>query len=612
MESEWRQQQQVGQREPANDWPFVYKDHSETETISSAKICSVNETNRENEVSHDSQVGIGRLVSYEQQVKLHQEDISFERNTSTSKNDFVHGMKSDDAEGGDETDDDEDNIDEDEDEVENEDVEDDDEDDNVCFRDGREDDVINASQLHSRRNVQNFIESTDSIKQQHQHNFKLANDRERNTNLACANEILTSKREVDAAAFTCFSPPISNKPSQNYTQYHATLMPLNSDFRKLNDQESDGRRQHHSDKNLHTPIKLKRSSNDNDDNKNFLKTPTQQETDSKSDYSKLCSNNISREIFEKDQATSIAISATQKCVALQETQTTKHLAANENSSQINSLIGFNPSNQLADYQQRASSHLYLRRQRWGTPKAPSMASFASTSSPSPTFMSSASSSSLSSAASNYSGYNSPMFSSMNLNCHNDNNTGVHVSQQITAVSMIVDSQSLNETDRPQKQNTINNQLLQRHSSFPKNQETQQQQQQHLQEPLTNEQPIAKQYPPNHPLSNTKHLCLICGDRASGKHYGVFSCEGCKGFFKRTIRKDIVYACRASGSCVIDTRQRNRCQYCRYQKCLRQGMKREGKFYFNLVVADEITMKKNLYYKQNDSSRSWRKQLFVLC
>ncbi len=62
----------------------------------------------------------------------------------------------------------------------------------------------------------------------------------------------------------------------------------------------------------------------------------------------------------------------------------------------------------------------------------------------------------------------------------------------------------------------------------------------------------------------------------------FSCEGCKGFFKRTVRKDLTYACRDNRDCIIDKRQRNRCQYCRYQKCLNVGMKREGeKYKFNL-------------------------------
>ncbi|KAM9446251.1 retinoic acid receptor RXR-alpha-B isoform 2-T2 [Clarias gariepinus] len=77
------------------------------------------------------------------------------------------------------------------------------------------------------------------------------------------------------------------------------------------------------------------------------------------------------------------------------------------------------------------------------------------------------------------------------------------------------------------------------------------------------------------LSLTKHICAICGDRSSGKHYGVYSCEGCKGFFKRTVRKDLTYTCRDNKDCPIDKRQRNRCQYCRYQKCLAMGMKREA-------------------------------------
>uniref|UniRef100_A0A3Q3QDQ1 Retinoic acid receptor RXR n=1 Tax=Monopterus albus TaxID=43700 RepID=A0A3Q3QDQ1_MONAL len=60
-----------------------------------------------------------------------------------------------------------------------------------------------------------------------------------------------------------------------------------------------------------------------------------------------------------------------------------------------------------------------------------------------------------------------------------------------------------------------------------------------------------------------------------KHYGVYSCEGCKGFFKRTVRKDLTYTCRDNKDCMVDKRQRNRCQYCRYQKCLAMGMKREA-------------------------------------
>ncbi|XP_050497755.1 retinoic acid receptor RXR-alpha-B [Diabrotica virgifera virgifera] len=94
-------------------------------------------------------------------------------------------------------------------------------------------------------------------------------------------------------------------------------------------------------------------------------------------------------------------------------------------------------------------------------------------------------------------------------------------------------------------------------------------------PSAGSQKANSPYPPNHPLSGSKHLCSICGDRASGKHYGVYSCEGCKGFFKRTVRKDLSYACREEKNCIIDKRQRNRCQYCRYQKCLAMGMKREA-------------------------------------
>ncbi|GAU91006.1 hypothetical protein RvY_03344 [Ramazzottius varieornatus] len=67
------------------------------------------------------------------------------------------------------------------------------------------------------------------------------------------------------------------------------------------------------------------------------------------------------------------------------------------------------------------------------------------------------------------------------------------------------------------------------------------------------------------------ICMICGDKATGLHYGIITCEGCKGFFKRTVQNKRVYTCVASGGCEITKTQRNRCQYCRFQKCLKQGM-----------------------------------------
>uniref|UniRef100_A0A8C6S7Q7 Nuclear receptor subfamily 4 group A member 2 n=1 Tax=Neogobius melanostomus TaxID=47308 RepID=A0A8C6S7Q7_9GOBI len=67
------------------------------------------------------------------------------------------------------------------------------------------------------------------------------------------------------------------------------------------------------------------------------------------------------------------------------------------------------------------------------------------------------------------------------------------------------------------------------------------------------------------------LCAVCGDSAACQHYGVRTCEGCKGFFKRTVQKNARYVCVATKSCPVDKRRRNRCQYCRFQKCLAVGI-----------------------------------------
>lgn len=79
---------------------------------------------------------------------------------------------------------------------------------------------------------------------------------------------------------------------------------------------------------------------------------------------------------------------------------------------------------------------------------------------------------------------------------------------------------------------------------------------------------------NHDAVPPNQLCAVCGDNAACQHYGVRTCEGCKGFFKRTVQKNSKYVCLADKNCPVDKRRRNRCQYCRFQKCLAVGMVKE--------------------------------------
>jgi len=70
-------------------------------------------------------------------------------------------------------------------------------------------------------------------------------------------------------------------------------------------------------------------------------------------------------------------------------------------------------------------------------------------------------------------------------------------------------------------------------------------------------------------------CFVCGDKSSGYHYGVSSCEGCKGFFRRSVQKGMQYTCHRDGDCKMTKQTRSRCQFCRFQKCLQVGMLKES-------------------------------------
>ncbi|CAF1547253.1 unnamed protein product [Adineta ricciae] len=72
-------------------------------------------------------------------------------------------------------------------------------------------------------------------------------------------------------------------------------------------------------------------------------------------------------------------------------------------------------------------------------------------------------------------------------------------------------------------------------------------------------------------------CAVCTDASSGLHFGVTTCESCKGFFRRMIKERIPqhYKCLERNNCEVNTSTRNLCRACRFQKCLSVGMSIEG-------------------------------------
>ena len=93
-------------------------------------------------------------------------------------------------------------------------------------------------------------------------------------------------------------------------------------------------------------------------------------------------------------------------------------------------------------------------------------------------------------------------------------------------------------------------------------------------------------------------CKLCGDKSSGVHYGVITCEGCKGFFRRSQSSGVVnYQCPRQKNCVVDRVNRNRCQSCRLQKCLALGMSRDGKNTFEYPIYVVHSVEKVLFFHQ---------------
>ncbi|XP_053129641.1 androgen receptor isoform X2 [Hemicordylus capensis] len=93
-------------------------------------------------------------------------------------------------------------------------------------------------------------------------------------------------------------------------------------------------------------------------------------------------------------------------------------------------------------------------------------------------------------------------------------------------------------------------------------------------------PIDYYFPP-------QKTCLICGDEASGCHYGALTCGSCKVFFKRAAEGKQKYLCASRNDCTIDKFRRKNCPSCRLRKCYEAGMTLGG--FRNLHVDDQMAI-----------------------
>jgi len=93
-------------------------------------------------------------------------------------------------------------------------------------------------------------------------------------------------------------------------------------------------------------------------------------------------------------------------------------------------------------------------------------------------------------------------------------------------------------------------------------------------------------------------CKVCNDKATGIHYGIATCEGCKGFFKRCTLKKEMYTCFFGNDCIITPKNRNRCKSCRFKKCLDVNMSIQGAKMGRIPKAvKEQAIKSNLNLKK---------------
>ena len=125
----------------------------------------------------------------------------------------------------------------------------------------------------------------------------------------------------------------------------------------------------------------------------------------------------------------------------------------------------------------------------------------------------------------------------------------------------------------------------------------------LEHQLSQEIPLTLPFAPGRILYDIP--CRVCQDHSSGKHYGIFACDGCAGFFKRSIRRNRQYVCKAKseGSCIVDKTHRNQCRACRLRKCLEVGMNKDAVQHERGPRNSTLRRQMSLFYASSKSPSS---------
>uniref|UniRef100_A0A1A7XGC3 Nuclear receptor subfamily 1, group I, member 2 n=1 Tax=Iconisemion striatum TaxID=60296 RepID=A0A1A7XGC3_9TELE len=104
------------------------------------------------------------------------------------------------------------------------------------------------------------------------------------------------------------------------------------------------------------------------------------------------------------------------------------------------------------------------------------------------------------------------------------------------------------------------------------------------------------------------VCGVCGDRAKGYHFNAVTCEGCKGFFRRAIKRTSQPRCSLLNKCIITKNNRRSCQACRFQKCQAIGMRKEMVMSEEEVLERRIRIKKKQMHKASTQLSSQQEKI----